>query len=422
MKYTIHKFFLAAAVLVSVVSCHIKDDYTDIEMEHVAILYSAGFNSLSQDLNTNIRELTKGYIPSKNSSKALVVAVKSTEGSYALQTSPYIIWIYRQSGKVVMDTIQAFPRGTIIAEAETMHTILESIDRRFHAKSYGMIYSSHGTGWLPSGYYNHPSLYENGGGPSFSGRHSGRSPQLVIPYVEPEQEPGLPGVKSLGQDVTGGGSTSAEMEIQDFASAIPMKLDYLLIDACLMGGVETAYALRKTVGLIGFSPAEILQYGFDYTTMGGHLLKGSPDVRAVCNDYFKRYDNMNGASRSATISLIDCTALDGLAATCRSLFAKYDMHDVVYTNVQGYFRRNKRYFFDLYDMVREAGATEAELAELQAALDKCVIYKDTTPSFLGEFSIDTYSGLSSYLPAAGTAFLDSYYKELEWNTATGLVK
>ncbi|MBO4761355.1 MAG: hypothetical protein J5520_06350 [Bacteroidales bacterium] len=422
MKHTIYRFFLAAAVLVSAVSCHIKDDVVNIEMEHVAILYSAGFNNLSQDLNTNIRELTKGYVPSKKSSKALVVAVKSTEGSYALQTSPYIIWIYRQNGKVVMDTIQALPRGTVMAEAETMRTILGSIDKRFHAKSYGMIYSSHGTGWLPAGYYNNPSLYENGGGSSFSGRHSGRRPRLVIPYVEPEQEPGLPGVKSLGQEVTGSGATSTEMEIMDLAPAIPMKLDYLLIDACLMGGVETAYALRNTVGLIGFSPAEILQYGFDYTTMGEHLLKGSPDAWAVCDDYFKRYDNMSGSSRSATISLINCSSMEELAATCRSLFAKYDMHDVDYTNVQGYYRKNKRYFFDLYDMVREAGATESELAKLQAALDKCVIYKNATPSFLGEFDIDTYSGLSSYLPAAGTAFLDSYYKEFEWNTAAGLVK
>jgi len=422
MKHNILKCFLVAAAMLSAASCHIKDEEYSGEMEHVAILYSAGFNNLSEDLKTNIEELTEGYVPAKRSSKALVVAAKNTAGSYAQQTSPYIIWIYKNSGKVVMDTLEALPKGTVMTETETMRSILQSIDSRFKAKSYGLIYSSHGTGWLPSGYYSAPSIYENGGGPSFSQGRSGKRSGLVIPYIEPVQEPGLPGVKSLGNEVTGSGSTASEMEIPELSDAIPMKLDYMLIDACFMGGVEIAYALRDKVDVIGFSPAEILQSGFDYTTMGNHLLKGTPDTEAVCIDYFNRYDRQTGSSRSATISLVDCSKMEGLASICKSLFDKYDMHDVDYTEVQRYYRGNKRYFFDLYDMVRAAGATDGELSSLQTALDECIIYKAATPTFLDSFSIDTYSGLSTYLPSAGTAFLDSYYKEFEWNTATGLVK
>ena len=45
-------------------------------------------------------------------------------------------------------------------------------------------------------------------------------------------------VKSIGQSRHNG--RSYEIEIEDFAKAIPMKLDYILFDACLMGNLEIA--------------------------------------------------------------------------------------------------------------------------------------------------------------------------------------
>ena len=38
------------------------------------------------------------------------------------------------------------------------------------------------------------------------------------------------------------------------------------------------------------------------------------------------------------------------------------------------------------------------------------------------FDINTFCGLSMYLPADGSAHLDNYYRTLSWNRATGLVK
>ena len=48
--------------------------------------------------------------------------------------------------------------------------------------------------------------------------------------------------------------------------------------------------------------------------------------------------------------------------------------------------------------------------------------KAATPSILGLFDINVFSGLSMYLPCDGSANLDNFYKTLAWNAATGLVE
>ena len=62
------------------------------------------------------------------------------------------------------------------------------------------------------------------------------------------------------------------------------------------------------------------------------------------------------------------------------------------------------------------------MSALREAIARSIVYKDATPSFLGEFDIKTYSGYSIYLPCNGTPLLDSYYKDEPWNKAIGLVK
>ena len=74
------------------------------------------------------------------------------------------------------------------------------------------------------------------------------------------------------------------------------------------------------------------------------------------------------------------------------------------------------------DVLVQAGITPEEEAQLQSALDKCVLYKASTPSFLG-IKISRYSGLSMYLPSMGTSYLNDYYRNhLAWNRDTQLVK
>ena len=207
-------------------------------------------------------------------------------------------------------------------------------------------------------------------------------------------------------------------------------MDYILFDACLMGGVEVAYELRDKADIIGFSPTEILADGFDYKLLTSRLLKDDPDPVQVCKDYFYQYKKPDGTTTSssayATISVIDTEHMDGLAAVCRTLFEKYrsGMNSINAGSVQRYYRMERHFFYDLRDIVAKSGASAKDLAALDQALDKVVVYKDHTDYFFGiQIKDDTYSGLSMYLPAQGSDVLDKFYREnIDWNRATQLVK
>ena len=401
----------------------------------VMLLYSAGLNSLTHYLSEDINDLMNGYVPG-NRSNDNVLLVFSRNGAYSSYgckaVSPVLFRMYKdQTGATVRDTLVTYPVETNAASAATVTMVLEDVRSRFPSYSYGMVFSSHASGWVPPYYYFNPSAYdpeyidsESGGGGVW-----GTSPRRAHPVFDPnEMYPDLPPVKSVGQDYLTGGAV--EMSLRDFADAIPYKLEYLLFDACLMGGIETAYELRDKTDIVGFSQAEVLAEGFDYTTLAAHLIgSAKADPKAVCEDYFNYYDQQSGVARSATISLIDCTKLEPLATLCREYFEKYRsaILSIDASTVQVYFRFGRHFFYDLEDILLKAGITTAEQAALERALLNCTIYKAATPSFMqtgmSGFDIFMYSGFSMFLPAAGTTYITNYYKSnLDWNDATLLVK
>lgn len=396
------------------------------ETRKVMLLYSAGFNSLSSYLKDDIEDLKKGHIPTDARPDDVVLIYShfpiAGEG-YKTQTSPTLVRLHRGIDSVlVADTLVVYPEGTVSASGQQVNEVLKYIKKNFHAKSYGMIFSSHATGYLPAGYFQNPVGESNGIG-WMSARHQ---QMTVVPYVEPEYDPSLPMVKSIGQDQVGtsGDYLSYEINLNDFADAIPMHLDYLLLDACLMGGIEVAYELKDKVGLVGFSQTEVLAEGFCYETITEHLLKeNNPNPEGVCRDFFNQYDIQSGVYRSATISLIDCSRLDPLAELCKELFEKHAdaISSLDHMNVQKFYRNDKHWFFDLESILVNAGISHEELVRLHDALDYCVVYKAHTPEFMNEFSINTFSGFSMYLPNKGSEYLDNFYRSLEWNKDTGLV-
>ena len=396
------------------------------ETRKVLILYSAGFNSISSYLKADIEDLKKGWIPSnlRPEDVILIYSHFPNQGDgYKVQTSPTLTRVYcDRNSTVVTDTLKIYPAGTISASAIQMNEVLTYIRDYFPAKSYGMIFSSHATGYLPSGYYQNPGT-ESGNTGWMSSQRLGYS---AVPYVEPEHDPSLPMVKSVGQDQIGTypSYTSYEMELTDFAEAIPMYLDYLLFDACLMGGIEVAYELRDKVGKLGFSQTEVLAEGYCYESITSHLLQAEEaDPESVCRDFFNQYDIQTGVYRSATVSYVDCSKLDPLAECCKELFAEYskEISALDHKKVQKYYRSDKHWFYDLESILVNAGINNEELAELQEALDHCIIYKAYTPRFMNEFDINTFSGFSMYLPCHGSKALDTFYKGLKWNIDTGLV-
>lgn len=368
------------------------------EKRDVLLLYSAGHNSLSSYLREDIEDLCSGWLPGDRRSDdvLLIYSHLPAAGGYKTPSSPTLTRLYiNGAGEAVRDTLVIYGEETISASAAQLNEVLTYVKEAFPARGYGMIFSSHATGYLPEKYYQKPGDYI----------YDGEASQM-----------------SVGQDVHD--NSSYEIELRDFAEAIPLKLDYILFDACLMGGVEVAYELSGKCGKVGYSQAEVLAEGFNYRTLTTHLLQNEvPDPESVCSDYFEQYDIQEGVYRSATISLIDCDRLEPLASLCKDLFDKY-RNGLDYINpshVQRFYRSGKHWFYDLESILANAGASAADMEKLHDVLDGCVIYKGHTPSFMNEFDIHTFSGFSMYLPCNGSYQLDLYYKGLKWNKATGLV-
>jgi len=412
MKRILSYITFCAVILSSLCACEKSASKSDAD-RNVMILISLGYNSLSSYLTRDINTLAEdGYVP-KNATgeNVLLVFGKHTKsgGNYTTKTEPVLIRLYTQGKEVVRDTIKRWDSSTIGASAETINEALTYIKSNFEAKGYGIVLSSHGTGWLPEGYYS---------------KNSTSSSESQI-FSE-----GTPSILSITQEFENGTDTSYEIEIEDFVDAIPMHLDYLLLDACLMGGVEMAYAAKDKADVIGFSQAEVLAQGFIYENIAKRLIGTStPDPEGVCSDYFEYYNALSGDSKSATISLVDCSKMNALASVCKTLFEKYRQQilDVDPDTVQGFFRymggEYKHWFYDLADILDKSGASDEDMATLNSAIENAIIYKNATESFLGkDITINTFCGLSMYLPAVGNDDLNSFYKTLSWNKATELVK
>lgn len=423
---------VAAAGLVSC-DGHKTDEPAE-NPEKVLLLYSAGFNSLSTYLQEDVKELLGGtYIPARNEDILLIFSkYKPAIGGYSTQTSPVLERVYKENSKLVRDTLLIMEKGTLSVAESTVNKVLSFIHDKWPDCSYGMIFSSHATGWLPTGYYSNSSYYDN----LSSGNAAPRIklPAGAAPWVEPEYKEGFPVVKSVGQEVSivNGSSVSYEMGVDGFASAFPMHFDYILFDTCLMGGVEAAYALRNVTDYVGFSQAEVLSDGLDYRTICSRLLSPSstPDPKSVCEDYINQYMEQDGLYKSATYSLIKTSGLDDLAATCSLIFEKYreSISNVVnYKSIQGFFGGGRHWFFDLKDILVNAGVSDTDKAIIDNKLKACVEYKGHTGQYYSAVDcivhpISSFCGLSMYLPAAGSQYLDEYYKTLSWNKASSLVK
>ncbi len=386
------------------------------EKAQVMILYSAGFNSLCAALEDDVNDMKSGYLPLVGSmSKAVLVYSRrlSETGRYTDRTPSYLIRLSSDGwGKVISDTLKTWPETDEAVSASTMTDVLETVKGLYPHASYGMVFSSHGSGWLPSGYYSTGKIT------------AGTAGLQAVPYIDPNSDGSMPRVKSIGIDNITSRNTY-EMEIETFAQALPMKFDYIIIDACLMGGIEVAYALKDKCDKLVFSQAEVLEDGLcDYTTLTQRVLKPVvPDLYNLCEDSYRHYKNQDDPIyRSLTISMIDCTRLDGLAESCKSLFSKYrnQISLVNAANVQGYFRARKHWFYDLTDILRQSGVPEADMTDYNKAMSDCVLYNAATDTFIN-FDIRTHCGLSMYLPADGNSELDEFYKTLSWNKASGLV-
>ncbi|MCK9628149.1 MAG: clostripain-related cysteine peptidase [Bacteroidales bacterium] len=384
MKRSFFAFTLLAVIILY--SCT-KVDKPDNGYNRVVVIYFAANNNLSSYAEDNIKGISQGYLPDENSDDILLIY------SHTAKNLPVLLRMYKdKSGSVKQDVVSNYT-GQNSTTPQVLESLLDKIKVIFPAKEYGLVLWSHGTGWLPEGYYDNSTQY----GVSFPD-----------PYADL--------VKSFGYE------DGVEMDVKDLCNSIPYHLSFIVFDCCLMGGIEVAYEFKDKCDFIVASPAEILATGFPYDRVIEPLFDNNADLEEVCKRYYDYYNSQSGVYKSGTIALYNTSKLDALASVCKTIFSSHrdQMATLSAKNIQGYFRLNKHWFYDLADFVSQF-ATQEELVQFNKAISDVVTEKYSTAIFL-DLTISRYSGISTYLQSNGSSYLDDYYKGYQWNIATQMIK
>jgi hypothetical protein len=350
------RILLLPILLIFLVTCSEDDSiiHEIIPANRTIIVYMAADNNLSFDALDDIEEMKQSF--SATGVNLIVFADIQGEEPYLLQISP---------GRETF--IKSYPELNS-ADAGTMQTVIREIATMYPAEEYGLILWSHGTSWLPAGNR----------------------------------------LRSFGND------SGAEMNIANLAKALPLHFKFILFDACLMGAVEVVYELRNCADYVIASSAETIAEGFPYHLIIPELIKESVDLKNVAQQYFNYYNSRQGAYRSATVSVIKTDELEALAAEMEQLIENFTPDETFdRTTVQRLDVYEEQYHFDLLDFVNKA-YPEANVEKFVEQLSKTVIYKNNTPEFIGLYTIETYCGLSCYIPHPERPDLNDFYKTLMW--------
>lgn len=284
------------------------------------------------------------------------------------------------------------------ASAETFARVLREVAAEYPADSYGLIFFSHASGWLPAGALQNPA----------------------------------PRSRSVGVD--DGDAGRAEMDIAEFAAAIPGGMfDFIVFETCLTAGVEVAYELRGKSDYMLASSAEIISPGFTpvYPSALRLLCDTSVEMRTALEGFGRAYmdyvvANYTGARRSATLSLTDIREISPLAARMQAALRTHSAEAPIYPVFNILIVRAAMGILRLC-RASSTSASGRNCGSLRPAMrppgpaERTVVWKAATETFMNGyngFAIRRHSGLTTYVEQDAFPDLNEAYRRSAWYRAT----
>ena len=274
---------------------------------------------------------------------------------------------------------------------------------QYQADSYGLVYWSHGDGWLP---------YPLGAG-----------------------------TRWVGQDKGNGDNRMNISEFVEILRTAP-RFDFILFDACFMLSVEVAYELRDYTDYCVGSPTEIPGPGASYDVVVPAMFSAENVAVNIAKAYYEpyaaKYDDGNGISNNnwtggASVCALRTDRLDDLARATKQILPGTVDNASLRKSVFDYDKRrgSDGYqdghvgYYDLVGMMRMITDDNAYEAWKQI-FNAAVAYWVTTPmnysSYVGMFSMEGTNGVSCYIPSTSNTATDKAYRSTEWYTSAGFEK
>ena len=412
------------------------NDNTDSTVRRTVLVYMVAENSLSTAAESDLNELA--YAAGRN-----MIPEDCNILVYCDNASQPAVKLYNKLGASTWKTYTE--RNS--ADSTVMLATLKEMVKNYPSEHYALVLWSHGSGWSPT--------------------EKARE-ELQKEYLE-SQSSGARQARAFGIDngKNSGANGPYQMNVSSIKwvlNKLGVHMDYILWDACLMQGIETAYELRQQADWIIGSPTETPGNGAPYHTAAKGLCDA--DMEAILKAYTDYYDNSSQYLRNFPLSFIKTSELDALAKATAPLIKKYfadkDATPEGVATAQIYSPR----LFAVYDAGAQAvrvGApiaydlgsvmgkilTEEEYGKWRPLLDKAVPYKtvpeqqwmtsyNDTETYGTDFCTLTdkehYSGISMNVPEAdydvyivkngdkeGQVYLgwNTYFKKMSWWNAGG---
>lgn len=395
--FMVKKLFLIIISLVSIYSCSNELFNDGDRLNRMVLIYMADNNNLSYFASKNYEDILNSDLPDyfkagEEHGDILLVYTRNRKRSSGESgdKQPELLRVSKNSrGKAVVEVIKRYDDNTNSATAETLKDVLEYSNSLFTAERRGLVLWSHGTGWVEDNQY---------------------SRQIH---------------RSFGSE------RGQEINIPELAEAIPEMYDFVLFDACLMGGVEVMYELKDKARYIIGSATEVMGSGFPYKSMISDLFSGYDfDLTGVCQHYYDYYAGFDVPS--ATVALINTSALEQLADAAENIIKRdgqriRTLQQADVQKMQKYFSGNFHWFYDLRDFYATISTDKSEMDAFDAALYNTVMFKLNTEYYYDsvygscDTRIESFSGLSTYVPFFyNESDKDAFYMNLAWSKRVGL--
>ncbi|MGL4852141.1 MAG: clostripain-related cysteine peptidase [Phocaeicola sp.] len=389
--------------LLLLVSCSDRKEIPSPPVEAGAdrtlLAYFVANNDLESALRTNVVAMCQG-LATMDTPCELLIYWDGVEGKTYWPTTSLLR--YRTdgdgtiNGQILTDENSILAAAQIVKEypsqlASDKEVVMRVVQDMIHispsSSYYGLVFGSHGSGWLKH----------------INGANS----------------------RALGPD----GVYANSITIPDLADALQSagtKFDFILLDACMMASAEVLYDIRKVANYGIASVLDVPGPGFPYDKMLKELMEfSSSGYEKACQVYIDFYTAATERSiRYGTMSLIDCSEMENLSILVEEQIEanldKISTYD--HSNLQFYGRSGfKLISADLLQFIRLLNDGIVP-EQFQDQFDRTVLYADYVKNPGNSmYAIDgsNYCGMGMYLPMLTKLYWNEYFQTLDWYKDAG---
>lgn len=375
-----------AGASVALTSCH-RDEPDEPRVRHnrhTILLYIAAENTMSSYFRDDSLEIVKGL---KLLPDTVQVAV--------FVDIPFGSKLYYGSSRHELMAIKTYDHNVSSTDSAEMEMVLGDVFRFFPAESYGIVFWSHASGWVPSNYKK-----------------------------VRRRTFGIDNGKNKGTRDGNSADQGIQMEITTMANVLSHHphTNYLFFDACFMQCIEAAYQLRHVTDYVIGSPAEQPANGAPYDQLLPLLAAG--DINGALRNYYDYYVTGDGSREygGAIISAIRTDRLEALAAATRPLIHQLfaDRGVIATSNVQRYYPMNGAdaftEYFDIVNLMYKHIDTDI-FDEWRRTFDEAVPYQ-----YISRLWYTSTRGLQvvsdpEHCGAVSIFVPSEYYEQKGWNAA-----